>query len=90
MSTYTNTVKNQTGADTSFAPVIAGGLSTAASSFASAIAGGLAAVSSSLAARAERARVYRELSRMSDRDLEDIGICRSDIERVASLVDFPR
>jgi uncharacterized protein YjiS (DUF1127 family) len=68
MSTFSNTIKAQTATPSSVVAMIAGGA---------------AAVASNLAARAERARVYGELSRMSDRDLADIGVSRADVARVA-------
>ena len=51
--------------------------------FAASVTDGVAAVGSFLAIRAERARVYRELSALSDRDLTDIGITRDEIARIA-------
>ena len=74
MSTYTNALKGQAAGTTSFIGAIVGGLSNA---------------KANLAAWSERSRVYRELSRMSDRELADIGIGRSDIEHVAGYSDFP-
>jgi uncharacterized protein YjiS (DUF1127 family) len=68
MSTLTNTV---TGRDAGPA------------SFTSALANRFAAAASAVSARIERARVYGELSRMSDRDLADIGVSRADIAQVA-------
>ena len=68
MSTYTNTIKAEPATNASVAAMIASGI---------------AAVASNLAARTERARVYAELSRMSDRDLADIGVSRADVARVA-------
>lgn len=35
------------------------------------------------AQRAEYRRVYDELNRLDDRDLRDIGLHRSDVERIA-------
>ncbi|MFC3133517.1 DUF1127 domain-containing protein [Microbaculum marinum] len=41
-------------------------------------------VSDALARRRETDRIYSELARMSDRDLADIGVSRSDIYAVAA------
>jgi Domain of unknown function (DUF1127) len=51
--------------------------------FAEGFSGGVSAISGYLAGRAERARVYRELSNLTDRDLTDIGITRDDVLRIA-------
>jgi len=68
MSTHTSALKGHT---------------VAAETFTTAVIDGFAAIRASLAARSERSRAYRELSSMSDRELADIGIGRSDISRVA-------
>ena len=47
----------------------------------------VASIAAYLAARAERNRVYAELSRLSDRDLADIGISRGEVPRVAGFSD---
>ncbi len=51
------------------------------------ISGRIAAFRAHLAERAERRRIfnqtYSELSQLSDRELGDIGLSRSDISRVA-------
>jgi len=65
------------------------GHAVAANAFASAVIDGFAAVKSNLAARSERRRVYYELSRMSERDLADIGIGRADIARAAGYAEAP-
>jgi uncharacterized protein YjiS (DUF1127 family) len=52
--------------------------------FAEGVTGGVSAVTGYFAARAERARVYRELSNLTDRDLEDIGVTRGEIADIAS------
>lgn len=54
-----------------------------ATTFSEALVSGVAALKAGLAARAERNRIVRELSAMSDHDLADIGVARSDIARVA-------
>jgi uncharacterized protein YjiS (DUF1127 family) len=51
--------------------------------FAEGFSGGLSSLTGFMMARAERARVYRELSNLTDRDLDDIGITRDDVARVA-------
>ena len=56
-----------------------------AHSFTEMVADGFTMVAASIAARAARTRAARELGQLSDRDLADIGIVRSDIPRVASL-----
>jgi len=73
MSTHTNTLKGRAGA---------------VSHFAEGLIDSFLAVKANLAARAERRRVSAELSRMSDRDLADIGISRGDIPRVSGFSDF--
>ena len=73
MSTQSTTLKGHAGTTGSFAGAIANGLSN---------------VAAYLALRAERSRVVRELSAMSDRDLADIGIARAEIARVAGLTDL--
>ena len=57
--------------------------------FAESFSGGISAISGFLAARSERRRVYHELSNLSDRDLADIGIDRSDVPRIAGFTDLP-
>ena len=47
------------------------------------------AIRAQLSARAERRRVYAELSAMSDRDLADIGVNRGEVPRIAGFTDFP-
>jgi uncharacterized protein YjiS (DUF1127 family) len=74
MSTHTSALKGHT---------------VAAETFTTAVIDGFAAIKASLTARAERARVARELSAMSDRDLSDIGIGRADIMRVAGYEATP-
>ncbi len=74
MSTSTALMRSRAGAMTQFAE----GLSM-----------GLLAVSGFVAERAERARVYRELSNLTDRDLADIGIDRHDLPRIAGLTGSP-
>lgn len=74
MSTHTALMRSRAGAMTQFAEGLAGGLT---------------AVVGFVSERAERVRVYRELSGLSDRDLADIGITRTDIERIAGLVGSP-
>lgn len=46
------------------------------------------AIRSHLAARAERRRVFAELSGMSDRDLADIGVDRADVPRIAGFGEY--
>lgn len=74
MSTHTTTMKSRAGSMTHFAE---------------GVVEGFAAVRANLAARLERRRVYGELSRMTDRDLSDIGITRSEIPQVAGFSAFP-
>ena len=45
------------------------------------------AITGYLAARAERRRVFAELNNLSDRDLEDIGVTRADVPRIAGYTD---
>jgi len=54
-----------------------------------ALAEGFATVKSNFLASRERRRVYGELSRMSDRDLADIGIGRGEIAGVAGYTEVP-
>lgn len=42
-----------------------------------------AAIRTNLARRAEYNRVYNELARMSQRDLDDIGVARGNIDAIA-------
>jgi uncharacterized protein YjiS (DUF1127 family) len=70
MSTTTALMRSRAGAMTQFAETFAGGL---------------AATLAYLSKQAESRRVYRELSGLSDRDLADIGISRSDVPRIAGL-----
>ncbi len=51
--------------------------------FVEGFSGGVSTLAGFLTVRAERARVYRELSNLSDRDLDDIGITRDDVARIA-------
>jgi len=74
MSTHTRALKGHT---------------VAAETFTTAVIDGFAAIKASLAARSERARVVRELSAMSERELADIGIGRADIFRVAGYGETP-
>ncbi len=74
MSTSTALMRTRAGAMTQFAE----GLSS-----------GLMAFSGFVSERAERTRVYRELSALSDRDLADIGIGRHDVSRIAGLAGSP-
>ena len=53
------------------------------------LSSGLMAFSGLVSERAERTRVYRELSALSDRDLADIGIGRHDVSRIAGLAGSP-
>ena len=61
----------------------------ALTSFAETFAEGFAAVKANVAAGFERRRVFAELSRMSERDLADIGIGRGDISRIAGSAELP-
>jgi|GEM_PF-2923912 uncharacterized protein YjiS (DUF1127 family) len=35
-------------------------------------------------------RVYRELSSCTDRELQDMGICRGDIRQISMGIEIPR
>jgi uncharacterized protein YjiS (DUF1127 family) len=74
MSTQTALMRSRAGAMTQFAENLTLGVS---------------AIGGFIAARAERARVYHELSNLSDRDLADIGIARHEVPRIADLAQFP-
>lgn len=43
-------------------------------------------ISAGWAARARRVQTYRELSMLTDRELDDLGICRADIGQIAREV----
>ena len=53
------------------------------------LSGRVSGLLANLAARAERRRVYAALSRLSDRELDDIGIGRADVPRIAGFTGMP-